>query len=726
MGARPRRRSVPAAALAAAVVLSCLATAIDATFSAYVSSTANGASHFATAATFTSSCTGVTTFAGGLGSGAAATSIRMSPRAVAVDGTSAVAVADSDSNAARSIDTASRDAVVTAGTGAAGARGDGGPGTSAELSSPFGIAIDADGTTYVADRANNKVRKITSAGTISTFAGTGTAGSGGDGGAATAATLNLPRGVAVHGGSVYIAETGGHRIRKVAADGTISTVAGTGTAGAGGDGGPATSAQLSSPQAVAVAADGTLYVADTGNNKVRRIGTGGTISTFAGTGTAGAGGDGAAATAATLSGPTGVAVDAAGNVLIGDTANNKVRRVATSGTISTFAGTGTAGGAGDGAAATAAQLSAPRGVAVDSAGVVYIADYGNFKVRRVSASGTISTFGGTGVQGSALGTVGDGGAATSAQLNQPWNVTVDSAGNVYVADTENHKIRKVTPSGTISTLAGTGTAGSTGDGGPATSAQLDTPQGVAVDADGNVFIADSRSNKVRKVTPAGTISTYAGTGAAGATGDGGPATAAKLDYPRTVTVDAAGVLYIADNANHTIRKVTTSGTISTFAGTGQSGSTGDGGPATAAKINNPYGIAIDASGNVFLANWGENKVRKVNPSGIISTVAGIGGTPAYGGDGGPATAANLSYPHGIAVAADGSFYIADNGSHRVRRVSTAGTISTFMGDGTPAFGGDCGPAAGAQVAYPAGLAIHDGALLVADSFNGRIRRVPLP
>lgn len=712
----------PVAALALAV----LAAAAGVTYSAFSSPTANAGSYFATATTFTTpSCTGIRTIAGGPGSGAPATQIRMSPRAVAVDGTTAVVLADSDAHVVRSINTASQDAVLRAGTGAAGARGDGGAAVDAELSSPFGVAVDASGTTYVADRANNRIRKITTGGTISTFAGDGTAASTGDGGPATAASLNLPRGVAAHGDVVYIADTAGHRIRKVAADGTISTVAGTGTAGAGGDGGAATSAQLSGPQAVAVASDGTLYVADTGNNKIRRITPGGAISTIAGTGTPGATGDGGAATAATLSGPTGVAVDAAGNVLIGDTTNNKVRRVNTSGTISTFAGTGTAGSAGDGGAATAAQLSGPRGLAVDASGVVYIADYSNFRLRRVSAGGTISTFGGTGVQGGWMGHVGDGGPATSAQFNQPYGVAFDDAGSLYVADMDNNKVRKITPSGTISTFAGTGTVGAAGDGGPAASAQLNMPQGMAVDSAGNVFIADGQNNKVRKVAPNGTISTYAGTGAAGATGDGGAATAARLDYPRNVALDAAGNLYIADHDNHKIRKVTPGGTISTFAGTGQSGSTGDGGPATSAKMNNPYGLALDAAGNVYLSNWGEGKVRKVNTSGTISTVAGIGGF-GYSGDGGPATSAQLGMPHGVAVAADGSLYIGDYNNHRIRRVTPAGTISTLAGTGTGAFGGDCGPLAAATLNYPVGVVVRGGYLYVADSYNARIRRIDLP
>ena len=277
------------------------------------------------------------------------------------------------------------------------------------------------------------------------------------------------------------------------------------------------------------------------------------------------------------------------------------------GDISTFAGDGTAGFLGDGSAATAAQLNSPHGVFGDGAGNIYIADVNNNRIRKVDPSGDISTFAGDGTVGSG----GDGGAATAAQLNGPQSVFVDGSGNVYIADVNNNRIRKVDPSGDISTFAGDGTVGSGGDGGAATAAQLNGPQSVFVDGSGNVYIADVNNNRIRKVDPSGDISTFAGDGTVGSGGDGGAATAAQLDSPLDVSVDGSGNVYIADTNNNRIRKVDSSGDISTFAGTGTAGFSGDGGPATLAQIFFPHGVSVDGSGNVYIADTANQRIRKV-------------------------------------------------------------------------------------------------------------------
>ncbi len=340
--------------------------------------------------------------------------------------------------------------------------------------------------------------------TISTVAGDGTlavGGSGdtgvGDGGPATSAPLNAPSFVALDSaGSVYFPH-GSTRIRKVDAGGTISTVAGNGTEGNSGDGGPAISAELNYPTGIAVDSAGNLYTVIYMGPRVRRVDGSGTISTVAGDGSWGASGDGGPATSAQLNYPQGMAVDSAGNLYIADAGNHRIRKVDIgSGTISTVAGTGTPGPAGDGGPAAAAQLRDPSGVFVDGAGNLYIADSGNHRVRKVDAGGAISTVAGTGTGGYN----GDGIAATSAQLNYPYDVAVDSAGNVFVADLANERVRKVDTGGTISTVAGTGTAGYNGDGIAATSAQLNTPLGVALDSAGNLYIADANNSRIRKVT----------------------------------------------------------------------------------------------------------------------------------------------------------------------------------------------------------------------------------
>ena len=330
----------------------------------------------------------------------------------------------------------------------------------------------------------------------------------------------------------------------------ITTIAGNGTTGYSGDGGAATSAELNTPSGVTVDGTGNIYIADYSNNRVRKVSTSGIITTVAGNGKAGYSGDGGPATSAELFNPTGVAVDGLGNIYIADKYNNRIRKVSTSGTISTVAGNGKAGYSGDGGSATSAELFNPTGVAVDGLGNIFIADRNNNKIRKVSASGIISTVAGGGHNG-----LGDGSAATNAVLKSPYCVAVDSSGNIYIADGDNLRIRKVSISGIINTVAGNGTAGYSGDGGPATSAELGVQAGVAVDDSGNIYLVDYNNIRIRKVSTSGIISTVAGNGTTGYSGDGGPATSAELNYPNGVAVDGSGNIYIADYYNQRIRKV---------------------------------------------------------------------------------------------------------------------------------------------------------------------------
>ena len=331
------------------------------------------------------------------------------------------------------------------------------------------------------------------------------------------------------------------------------------------------------------------------------------ITTFAGTGDVGSTGDGGAATSAQLFYPEGVAVDISGNVYISDVQNDNIRMVTSTGIITTIAGTGEYGSSGDAGAATSASLRSPWGVSVDISGNVYIVDQGNNKIRMVTSTGIITTFAGTGIWGDS----GDGGAATSATFNYPYGVSVDISGNVYIVDNNNHKIRKVNSAGIITTFAGTGEYGSGGDGGAATSAQLYSPSGVSVDISGNLYIADGGNHKIRMVKSAGTIITIAGTGAYGSSGDGGAATSATLSYLYGVSVDISGNVYIADTYNQKIRKVTNTGIITTIAGTGTYGDSGDGGAATSAQLYSPTGVSVDISGNVYIADDGNHKIRMV-------------------------------------------------------------------------------------------------------------------
>lgn len=329
----------------------------------------------------------------------------------------------------------------------------------------------------------------------------------------------------------------------------------------------------------------------------------------------------------------------------------------------------------------------------------------------------IYTAAGNGTQGYS----GDNGQALSAKLNNPTQVATDALGNVYITDFANSKIREINTGGIIFTLAGNGKTGYAGDGGPAVNAELNNPGGIAVDGAGNVYIADIDNNVIRKVDTKGNISTFAGTGTSGFSGDGGAATSAKLAAPNAIAVDASGNVYVSDAGNSRIRIISTTGIITTVAGNGNFAYSGDNGPATAAAINYPYGVAIDAFDNLYIADYVNNRIRKVS-GGIISTVAG-NGNPGYTGDGGAATTAEINYPIAVAVRPDSNLvYLADGSDNVIRYVDSKGNIHTCAGNGTAGYKGDGGPATAAEFNYPYGIAFNQiGNLFIADQNNNVIR-----
>jgi trimeric autotransporter adhesin len=340
---------------------------------------------------------------------------------------------------------------------------------------------------------------------------------------------------------------------------------------------------------------------------------------------------------------------------------------------------------------------------------------------------------------------GDGGPATIAELYSPSGAVFDASGNLYIADDNNNRIREISTSGIISTFAGNGynapnDGGYSGDGGPATAAELFFPAGIAFDGSGNLYIADASNNMIRIVSTSGIINTIAGifNPLGGYSGDGGPATAAELWNPSGVAVDASGNIYIADEVNNRVRKVNTSGIISTYAGNGYGspntgGFTGDGGPATDAELYIPEGVATDASGNVYIADYSNNRIRMVNTSGIINTIAGNGfGSPSSGGfsgDGGASTAAELYWPSGLSVDPEGNIFIADLANNRIRVINTSGIINTLAGDGYGGpfgggFSGDGGPATAAELNAPFGVTVdNSGNVYMVDEINNRVRKV---
>ena len=631
------------------------------------------------------------------------------------------------------------------GTIAGGWIGDGGPATEAGLNSPQALFVDGAGNLYIADNGNNRIRKVDTSGIITTVAGTGDKGFRVDeGGPATDAQIALPLAVTVDAlGNIYLAQT--RTVWKVDISGIITRAAGSGSIlDTGGDGEPATDTKVEGISAISVDGSGNLFIAQDRSNRVRKVDASGIIST-----------------AASVDNPSSLAVDASGNLyILSGQGVALVLKMAPSGTITTIAGGGSGSLFTEGGPATQVALSASS-ISVDAAGNLYI--FGNDRILRVDLSGAITTVvtGDIGVgsgiavnnageiyigfrpsgsppfdhrvlkigtDGSIVtvaGSIGDGRPATQASMIDPQGIIMDNAGNIYIADSGNGRVRRVDPTGTITTIAGGGTE--TGSGwpdfiefvGPATEAALN-PSGLALDASGNLYIAEW--SKIRKVDPSGIITTVVGGGSFGNLGDGGPATEAYLNFARDVSVDASGNIYIAESGNHRVRKVDPSGIITTVAGTGTQGLSGDGGQATGAKLNSPYGVFADGSGNVYIADSQNNRVRKVDPSGTITTVAGKRGSGPLE-ENIPAIEANLSGPSAVFVDGSGNLFIAL--SSRVVKVDLSGIITTVAGDRIAGHVGDGGPATAAAM-QPRDIFVDDlGDLYIADVQHNRIRKVSI-
>jgi sugar lactone lactonase YvrE len=572
-----------------------------------------------------------------------------------------------------------------------------GTGTAAQFDAPRGVAVDRSGNIYIADTRNNTIRKVTPSGTVTTLAGS--AGSEGlANGAGTAARFNEPFGIAVaDDGTVYVADNSNNAIRKITAEGVVSTFAG-GT-GAGSNDGTGTSARLDEPRAIALDTSGTLYVADYDNHTIRKITAAGVVTTVAGRADEPGNADGNG-TSASFRGPMGIAVDAAGVIYVGDTGNHSIRRIGTNGAVTTLTLSGQ-------------TISEPRGIVIASSGALLVADYGAHCIRSISSSGVVTT-----VAGSVNSPGTADGAAASARFHYPSAVALTTSGTMFVADTENDTLRSMSASGAVTTLAGAAGRVNTADGKGA-NARFDDPFAIAVDANGVTFVADSAAHVIRRVAADGTVTTYAGTpGAYGI--DDGTGLNARFYSPSGVAVDSAGTVYVADSGNSTIRKIAAGGIVTTFAGLGRTRGSADA-TGTSARFETPFGIAVGPNGNVYVSDSAANTIRKITAAGVVTTLAGRAGSS--GNTDGAGSAARFTVPYAVAVDAAGTVFVVDHGNHTIRKVTADGTVTTLAGTAGTA-GSTNGRGAAATFRYPSGVAVdRSGTVFVADTDNHLIRAI---
>ena len=682
------------------------------------------------------------------GDGGPATSAALnSPQDVDIDSQGNLYIADGSNHRIRMVNTSTGVISTVAGNGSTGYGGDGGPATSAAIL-PSSVDVDGQGNIYIAELGNRRIRMVNhSTGIISTVAGNGSNSYGGDGGPATSAALKNPHGVEVDNQSnIYIADTDNNRIRMVnASTGIISTVAGNGSQSYDGDGGPATDAALCSPYKVDIDGQGNIYIADMCNHRIRVVNAStGIISTLAGNGNSGYGGDGGPATSAALMFPFGIELDGQGNIYIADTFNHRIRMMPCIPEIN-VSGNSLEIANGDSTPSTADNTD--FGIVNVSGGTglrtftISNTGLGAKRLALTSSSPYVAISGANAsdftVSAIPLNSIGPKG-------NTTFNITFDPSAEglrsatISIANNDSDEnpytffiqgwgyVFHAGP--TIDTIAGNGSVTFGGDGGPATSATLGNPTGVTIDSRGNIYIADSANNRIRMVNAStGIISTIAGNGSASYGGDGGLATAAALNIPTDIAINGQGNIYIADSANNRIRMVNAStGIISTVAGNGSIFFGGDGGPATSATIWNPGAVYIDGKDNIYIADILNNRIRMVNAStGIISTIAG-NGSANFGGDGGPAISAALWNPNGLELDSHGNIYITDRDNNRIRMVNgSTGIISTIAGNGSASYGGDGGPSTSAAIFNPCDVGMdNQGNLYIADTGNNRIRMMP--
>jgi len=569
-----------------------------------------------------------------------------------------------------------------------------GTGSEAQFSAPRGVAVDSAGTVYVADSSNHTIRKITSAGVVTVLAGTaGSTGTAID----NPAKFNEPFAVAVDSvGTIYMTDTNNGAIRKITPAGVVTTLAGG--SGQGYADGAGTVAKFYEPQGIALDSGGNIYVADYMNNVVRKVTPAGVVATLAGKAETPGTTDGQGEAARFMS-LRGIAVDSSGNVFVSEGGNRAIRKITPSGLVTTFAGGGTTGQFGD-----------PRGLTIDSSGNLYVTDYTAHIILKVTPAGVVSKVAGT------APTAGSTDGTTAALFNEPSGIAVDSANNLYVADKGNNTIRKISSTGTVTTLAGLAGRSSSLDG-KGTAARFEEPYAVATD--GNyAYVADHTDHSIRKISPDGTVTTIAGKAGTFGTTDG-TGSNARFSAPTGIAADSAGTVYVADTGNSTIRKISAAGVVTTLAGTAGTKGTTDA-TGAAARFAAPSGLTVDSGGNVFVVDSEASTLRKITPAGVVTTVAGSAYSNGF--TNGTGTAARFSIPFRVTIDSADNLYIVDRNNHSIRKVTTAGIVTTLAGSGTMGYVDGTGTAA--MFHFPSGITADSaGNVYVADTDNQVIRKI---
>ena len=616
-------------------------------------------------------------------------------------------------------------------------------GNSARFYEPTGLAFSKQGELFIADRLNNRIRKLDLCGTVSTIAGDGNSGQ--RNGAALQARFEGPTNMVFDEvGNLYVVNF--NKISKIDKTGNVTTFAGSVR---GYKDGPGQQAMFSSPAGIAFDSKGNLYVADSWNHRIRKIDKVGNVSTFAGSGSHGF--QDGPGKKATFNYPMGIVIDTKDNLYVADSFHHRVRKIDKTGNVTTVAGTGKAGFQdGPGKKAT---FKYPDGIAIDAKSNLFVSEDQKQKIRKIAPDGSVTTitlpascdykyivvghredlyfpcgraiykfylsgtlprtnalcvqtFTGTTLSGS-----GDG-SRSIAQLSHPTAVArYDNS--LYVVDSFNHKIRKIDKAGNVTTVAGIGVSGF--QDGPGSQAMFNYPEGIAIDIQGNLYVTDSLNHRIRKIDKTGNVTTIAGTGKFGF--QDGPSPQAMFNYPEGIVIDIHGNLYITETKNHRIRKIDKAGNVTTIAGTGKFGF--QDGPGSQAMFGAPEGIAIDIQGNLYVADSLNHRIRKIDRAGNVTTIAGTGKS---GFQDGPGSQASFNIPGGIAIDAKGILYVADTWNNKIRKIDKAGNVTTIAGIGLRGFRD--GPGSKVKFSHPKGIAIDDkDNLYVADPSNNRIRKL---